>query len=159
MENFNKKAVSEVIEILNHTDKKIIEKIPQKFIDFLFENADKDYIPNIDFYDENWENSIQEDTQAILALLYRDYIVSEDEKLKLLKEEQEEKLKLLKEEQEEKLKIEKELREKYNPDNIFKKKNIEENIQINNVQLIEIKETSWFKRALDKILKFIGRNK
>lgn len=148
MENFNKKAVSEVIEILNHTDKKIIEKIPQKFIDFLFENADKDYIPNIDFYDENWENSIQEDTQAILALLYRDYIVSEDEKLKLLKEEQEEKLK-----------IEKELREKYNPDNIFKKKNIEENIQINNVQLIEIKETSWFKRALDKILKFFGRKK
>lgn len=148
MENFNKKAVSEVIEILNHTDKKIIEKIPQKFIDFLFENADKDYIPNIDFYDENWENSIQEDTQAILALLYRDYIVSEDEKMKLLKEEQEEKLK-----------FEKELREKYNPDNIFKRKNIEENIQINNVQLIEIKETSWFKRALDKILKFFGRKK
>ena len=81
-------------------------------------------------------------------VLYRDYIVSEDEKLKLLKEEQEQKLK-----------IEKELREKYNPDNIFKKKNIEENIQINNVQLIEIKETSWFKKALDKILKFFGRKK
>ena len=148
MENFNKKAVSEVIEILNHTDKQILEKIPQKFIDFLFENEDKDYIPNIDFYDENWENFIQEDTQAILALLYRDYIVSEDEKMKLLKEEQEEKLK-----------IENELREKYNPDNIFKKNNTEETIQINNVQLVEIKETSWFKRVLDKILKFFGRKK
>lgn len=148
MENFNTKAVSEVIEILNHTDKEIVEKIPQKFIEFLFENEDKDYIPNIDFYDENWENFIQEDTQAILALLYRDYIVSEDEKMKILKEEQEEKLKL-----------ENELREKYNSDNIFKKKNIEENIQINNVQLVEIKETSWFKRALEKILKFFGRKK
>lgn len=148
MEKFNKKAVSEVIEILNHTDKEIVEKIPQKFIDFLFENEDKDYVPNIDFYDENWEKFIYEDTQAILALLYRDYIVSEDEKMKLLKEEQEEKIKL-----------ENELREKYNPDNIFKKKNIEENIQINNVQLVEIKETSWFKRALDKILKFFGRKK
>lgn len=148
MESFNKKAVSEVIEILNHTDKEIVEKIPQKFIDFLFENEDKDYIPNIDFYDENWEKSIQEDTQAILALLYRDYIVSEEEKIKLLKEEQEEKIKL-----------ENELREKYNPDNIFKKKNIEENIQINNVQLVEIKETSWFKRVLDTILKFFGRKK
>ena len=148
MENFNKKAVSEVIEILNHTDKEIVEKIPQKFIDFLFENEDKDYIPNIDFYDENWENFIQEDTQAILALLYIDYIVSEDEKMKLLKEEQEEKLK-----------IENELREKYNPDNIFKKNNTEETIQINNVQLVEIKETSWFKRVLDKILKFFGRKK
>ena len=27
MENFNKKAVSEVIEILNHTDKEIVEKM------------------------------------------------------------------------------------------------------------------------------------
>lgn len=99
-------------------------------------------------YDENWENFIQEDTQAILALLYRDYIVSEDEKMKLLKEEQGEKLK-----------IENELREKYNPDNIFKKNNTEETIQINNVQLVEIKETSWFKRVLDKILKFFGRKK
>lgn len=68
-------------------------------------------------------------------------------------------MKLLKEEQGEKLKIENELREKYNPDNIFKKNNTEETIQINNVQLVEIKETSWFKRVLDKILKFFGRKK
>lgn len=148
MEKFNAKAVSEVIEILNHTDKEIVEKIPQNFIEFLFENADKDYIPNIDFYDENWEKSIQEDTKAILALLYRDYIVSKDEKIKLLKEEQEEKLKQ-----------ERELREKYNPDNIFKKKNVDKNMQIDNVQLIEIQETSWFKRTLNKILDFFGRKK
>ena len=137
MEKFNAKAVSEVIEILNHTDKEIVEKIPQNFIEFLFENADKDYIPNIDFYDENWEKSIQEDTKAILALLYRDYIVSKEEKLKQ----------------------ERELREKYNPDNIFKKKNVDKNMQIDNVQLIEIKETSWFKRTLNKILDFFGRKK
>lgn len=36
MEKFNTKAVSEVIEILNHTDKEIVEKIPQNFIEFLF---------------------------------------------------------------------------------------------------------------------------
>ena len=111
MEKFNTKAVSEVIEILKHTDKKIVEKIPQKLIDFLFENEDKDYRPNIDFNDENWEKNIEEDTQAILALLYRDYIVSEEEKEKLIKEEKEESQKQ-----------EAELREKYNPDNIFKKK-------------------------------------
>lgn len=148
MENFNTKAVSEVIEILNHTDKEIVEKIPQKFIDFLFENADKDYIPNINFYDENWEKFIQEDTQAILALLYRDYIVSEDEKIELLNEEQEERLKQ-----------EGEQREKYNPDNIFKKNNLEKKIQTDNVQLIEIKETSWLKKILNKILNFFERKK
>ena len=148
MENFNKKAVSEVIEILEHTDKEIVEKIPKKFIEFLFENKENNYIPNIDFYDENWEKSIQEDTQAILALLYKDYIASKDEKLKILKEEQEEKIKL-----------EKELKEKYNPDNIFKKKNTEEKIYIDNVQLIEVKKTSWFKKILDNIFKFFGRKK
>ena len=145
---FDKKAFSEVIEILNHTDKEIVGKIPQKFIEFLFENADKDYIPNINFYDENWEKFIQEDTQAILALLYRDYIVSEDEKIELLNEEQEERLKL-----------EGEQREKYNPDNIFKKKNLEKKIQTDNVQLIEIKETTWFKKILNKILNFFERKK
>ena len=70
-----------------------------------------------------------------------------------------EKIKLLKEEQEEKLKQERELREKYNPDNIFKKKNVDKNMQIDNVQLIEIQETSWFKRTLNKILDFFGRKK
>ena len=55
--------------------------------------------------------------------------------------------------------IEKEKYEKYNPDNIFKKKNTEENKQINDIQLVEIKETSWFKRALEKILEFFGRMK
>ena len=64
-----------------------------------------------------------------------------------------------KEEKEESQKQEKELREKYNPDNIFKKKSSEENIQINNVQLVEIKETSWFKKVINKILRFFGRKK
>ena len=114
MEEFNKRAISEVIEILNHTDKEIVEKIPQKFINFLFENADNDYKPNINFYDDDWKNSVQDDTQAILALIYRDYIVSDDERKELLKEEQEDKLKR-----------EKELQEKYNPDNLFKKKTVE----------------------------------
>lgn len=143
MENFNTKAVSEVIEILNHTDKEIVEKIPQKFIEFLFENEDNDYKPNIDFYDEQWEKSIQEDTQAILAMIYRDYIVSEDEKIKLLNEEQEEKLKQ-----------ERELREKYNPDNLFKKhsedKNVAENDIYSKVAIVEYKE-SIFKRFINKI--------
>lgn len=49
--------------------------------------------------------------------------------------------------------------EKYNPDNIFKKKNVDKNMQIDNAQLIEIKETSWFKRTLNKILDFFGRKK
>ena len=148
MEEFNKRAISEVIEILNHTDKEIVEKIPQKFINFLFENADNDYKPNINFYDDDWKNSVQDDTQAILALIYRDYIVSDDERKELLKEEQEDKLKR-----------EKELQEKYNPDNLFKKKTVEIQTPNNEVQLAKVNETSWFKKVLKKIFNFFGRKK
>lgn len=147
MENLNKRAVSEVIQILNHTEKEITERIPEKFIKFLFENADNDYKPNIDFSDENWENLIDEDTKALLAIIYRDYIVSETERLELLEEERQEK------EKQEEL-----LREKYNPDNLFKKnqKNEEEKDFVSNTQLVEIKESPWYKRIFKKILSIFG---
>ena len=112
MNDLNKKAISEVIEVLQHTDDKILIKIPQKFITFLYENADKDYAPNIDFHSENWEESLEEDANAILALIYRDYIVSPIERNKLIEEENREKTKR-----------EEELRKKYNSDNIFNNRN------------------------------------
>ena len=147
MENLNKRAVSEVIQILDHTEKEITEKIPEKFIKFLFENADNDYKPNINFYNDNWENTIDEDTKALLAMIYRDYIVSETERLELLEEEKQER------EKQEAL-----LREKYNPDNLFKKgkKNEDEIDSINNMQLVEIKEAPWYKRLFKKLLSIFG---
>ncbi len=150
MEILNKRAISEVIAILNHTDKEIVEKIPEKFIKFLFENADKEYNPTIDFYNNNWDDTIEEDTKAILAIIYRDYIVLENERIELLKEEREEKIK-----------NEQELREKYNPDDIFKRKQQKEPINnaVNNLQLIEIKETPWYKRLYQKIIAIFGIQK
>lgn len=56
---------------------------------------------------------------------------------------------------------EEELKERYNPDNIFKRKDKEnENININpeNVALIEYKEKSIFKKILNKIIKFLRRD-
>lgn len=147
MENLSKRAVSEVIQILDHTEKEITEKIPEKFIKFLFENADNDYKPNINFYNDNWENTIDEDTKALLAMIYRDYIVSETERLELLEEEKQER------EKQEAL-----LREKYNPDNLFKKdkKNEDEIDSINNMQLVEIKEAPWYKRLFKRLLSIFG---
>ncbi len=147
MENLNKRAVSEVIQILNHTEKEIIERIPEKFIKFLFDNADKEYEPDIDFFDENWENSIDEDAKALLAIIYRDYIASDNEKNELLEEERTERAK-----QEELL------REKYNPDNLFKSKQENDRPKevVSNTQLEEIKEISWYKRLLKKIVSIFG---
>ncbi|MBQ9658580.1 MAG: hypothetical protein IJV31_07425 [Clostridia bacterium] len=152
MKQIDKQAVSEVIEILKHSEQQIMDKIPRKFIDFLNENTDKEYKAKINFNDEKWDESIKEDTKAILALIYRDYIVSKEERNKLLEEEQKQ---INKQQQE--------LYEKYNPDNIFKKKvdtsQKKDKESINNMQLIEIKEEIWFKKIWKKIISFLGKNK
>lgn len=143
---YDKKSFSEVIEILNHTDKQLVEKIPDNFIKFLFENMDKEYKVEIDFFDENWDNTILEETKAILALIYRDYIVSSEERNNLLIEEKREREKQ-----------ERELREKYNPDNLFKNKHKEiPNEFTEDTQLIEIQQYPWYKRLYQKILAIFG---
>lgn len=148
--SFNKKAFSEIIEILNHTDKQLVEKIPDTFIKFLFENMDKEYEVEINFFNENWEETILEETKAILALIYRDYIVSAEERKDLLIEEKRERERQ-----------ERELREKYNPDNLFKNKHSEiPNEFTENTQLIEINQYPWYRRLYQKILSIFGiRNK
>ncbi len=151
MKEIDKQAVAEVIEVLNHSESEIINRIPEKFMQFLQNNSDKDYKANIDFSNEHWDDTIKQDTKVILALIYREYIVSKEEKNRLLKEEQE---RLDKEEQE--------LREKYNPDNLFKnnvtttKKEKVEEIKENsiNTQLVEVKEDQWYIRIWKKIKSF-----
>lgn len=146
---FDKRAFSEVIEIINHSDKDIVEKIPKHFIKFLYENMDNEYNVNIDFSNENWDETVLEETNVILALIYRDYIVSPEEREELLIEE--------KKEQEEN---ERKLREKYNTDNLFKKKNIEMPDElVEETQLIEVKEYPWYKRLFKKILAIFNIHK
>lgn len=147
MKEIDRQAVAEVIEILNHSESKITNKIPEKFMQFLYDNSDNEFKVNIDFNNEHWDDTIKQNTKSILALIYRDYIISKEERDKLLKEEKE---RLDKEEHE--------LREKYNPDNLFKKKNNivqeKDTNSIENMQLIEIKEDQWFKRIWKKIISF-----
>lgn len=154
MKEIDRQAVAEVLEILNNSKKEITDKISDKFMKFLEENADKEYKVNIDFNDEHWDDTIKKETKAILALIYRDYLVPKEEKIRLLKEEQE---RLDREEQE--------LREKYNPDNLFKnnvtttkKEDIEEKQEESiNMQLVELKEESWFKKIWKKIVSMFGK--
>lgn len=143
MDNVYREAFAEVLEVLKNSNQRILEKIPERFIAFLNENKDNNYIVKIDFTDANWDDNIKQETQAILALIYRDYIVSKEERTRLLAEEKEEQNR-----------IENELREKYNPDDLFKKhiedKNVTENDIQSEVTLVEYKE-SIFKRFINKI--------
>lgn len=144
-ENF-KKSLKETFIVIQNSENEIIEKIPNNFLKFIENNMDKNYNPEINFNDENWKNQINSDTKAILALIYRDYIVDAEKRDKLIQEEKAQREI-----------YEKELREKYNPNEIFKKKTIKENKEINNNQLIEVKEAPWYKKIIESILRIFGR--
>ena len=119
MENNYGKIFAEVLDIINNSEKEVKAKIPEKLYQQFEKNTDKSYKVNIDYSKEDWDNNISEETKEILALIYRDYIVSPEERKELIKEEAEfEKQKEL------------ELREKYNPDNLFKNKHKEINKEI-----------------------------
>lgn len=89
MENDYGKIFAEVLDIINNSEKEVKEKIPQKLYQQLEKNTDKSYEVNIDYSREDWDNNISEETKEILALIYRDYIVSPEERKELIKEEAE----------------------------------------------------------------------
>lgn len=141
-------SISEVVDILKHTDEKIVKKINPNFLSFLNKNKSPNYIVNIDYLNKNWKNELDNKTKAILALIYRDYIVSKEEKERLIEIEKE-KIN----------KIEEEKREKYNPNNLFKKDdntmtNTKANQDIKDLCIIEL---PWYKKILEKLKHFFEK--
>lgn len=111
MINRYKRAYTEVLEILSHLIKKEFSKIPKEKIDFYEANMDKDYKYTIDTNIDLAKQEISEEANAILISLFRDYIATERQRNILNN--------LLNENQ---VRLEQLKKEKYNPDNIFKKK-------------------------------------
>jgi len=143
------KALTEVYSVLQNSEKEIQDLIPEEFKKFVIDNMEKEYEVAINFDNENWDNCILEETQAILAMIYRDYIVSKEEKKKLVEEE-------LREE----ARIEQELREKYNTDNIFKKNiSIEKNTNTIEDTSITTTKEKWYKKLFDNIKKIFRKFK
>ena len=145
------KAYTEVLEIIKYFPKEEYDKVPKEKIEFYQNNMDIDYDfyinPEIDLSEQN----ISLEANAIIINLFRDYFATEEQKVKI-KEILD--LNQKKEEQEK--------REKYNPDDIFKKDtetaNIETSENNTNTALIEYKE-SFFTRFKNFILKILHINK
>ena len=150
MEKESQLAYAEVDAILDMLETEAVEKIPLKVREFLKNEKDKNYIPKFseDFTEiDNME--LMRETICLLTILEINYwCETEEEKQNIFNN--------LKEN--DKIK-EEELRERYNPDNIFKSKNkIDESINNESVALIEYKEKSIFKKVLNKIIKFLRRD-
>jgi len=140
MENNLFKAYAEVDKILSFMESRYVEKIPLKMREMFKNEKLKDYSPEINPKIPLDEQNLQRKTFAILAMLNLNYWC----------EDENEKQELIKIYAENDRKREEELREKYNPDNIFKQKDV--NSEINEVTaMVEYKRESFIKKLLNKI--------
>lgn len=105
------KAYKEVLKILEHVKTEDVAKIPKEMIEMFKKNQDNYYEFKINMNKPFDEQKLMKETKAILANIFRDYWATEYQKEKIL---QKEKYDTKKEEIE--------LRNKCNPDNLFKNK-------------------------------------
>lgn len=146
-------ASAEINEILKYMPKEEVEKIPSKLREFFKEVASKDYVTNINPDLPLDEQQIKEKTKDIIALIYRNYWCTEEERKELDQ-------KLIENDR----KFEEELREKYNPDNIFKNnvtttKKEEPEIKEEKIeQSLVVQETEkWYQRFLDMVKRWFKK--
>ena len=74
---FDKKALTEVDQVLNMLEDKDLAKIPNKIIETIRTNKDNTYELDMQKLERG---EMLEDTEKILATIYSYYLASEDEK-------------------------------------------------------------------------------
>lgn len=143
-----REAAVEVLDILKHTRKEDVNKIPKKFIEFLENNKSKTYIANLDHTKTIKEMELKPKTQALLGLIYLKYWANEEEKLEFRKKARENEVN-----------YQKELNEKYNPDNLFKNKEkiIVSDDNKTNMTLQKVKKEIFIQRIIQKIKEIFRR--
>lgn len=139
------KAYTEVLEILKYLPKNEYNKIAKEKIKFFEDNKDDSYKFSINPQMPLDEQNISIEANSIIIVLFRDYFATENQKEKLNT--------ILKQNE---YKYQEEIRNKYNPDDIFKdKKDRSFNIIENNNLPIEVKEDNFFKKFIAYIKNLI----
>lgn len=147
MENELLKAYAEVDKVLSFMENKYVEKIPEKMREMFKNEKLEGYDPIINPKVPLDEQNLQRKTLSILAMLNLNYWC----------ESEKEKQELISLYAENDRKREEELREKYNPDNIFKKRENSKIKEAESTALVEYKEENFLKKILRKVMKFFAR--
>ena len=140
-------AFSEVNEIIKMMPDELTNKIPSKFKKMIEDERNKEYNPNIQEPLE--KQKLKNETIIILGLIYR------DEKKRLQEKD-------AKELQEVEKTLEEEIREKYNPDDIFKDRNriVPEEIQASEeTRMTIVQKDKWYKKICNLIKGLFHSNK
>lgn len=140
-------AVTEVLDILKHTKKEDVEKIPKSFMDFLEENKSKDYTPNLDHSKSLKDMGIKPKTAGLLGMIYVKYWANEEEKQEFMRKANEN----------EQI-YQEELRAKFNPNDIFKteKNNKIKETKNENLPMVNEENVNFFMKIWNKLKNFLN---
>ena len=137
-------AMTEVLYYLKGIRDEDLAKLPKKLINFLEENANKNYICNFDYTKPLKELKLTDESKGIIAMICYNYWCNTDEDKRRLINSLNQNEKIYQEE----------MKEKYNPEKIFKERN-KENVQKSNeiIAVVEYKE-SKLKKLINKLKNF-----
>lgn len=142
------KAYTEIKCLLRYFPIEYIKKLPNKLLEMIQKNSDEKYDIDVDLNKNLQDQNISKKTKDILAVLTYNYWSNESEKEYL-------KNRFYENERT----FQKELLEKYNTDNLFKNKKIneeKENLEV--VSMVEYKKESLISKLLNKLKKFLKDN-
>lgn len=128
--SFDRRALTEVYNVLIMLDKENFDKIPKKMIQAIKNNMDTEYDVQ---WNEIENGNLLEDTEKILSVLYTDYLATPEEKNIIMQLEN--------------------LRYK-DCYPVFKNRVKKENIN-EEKELVQLKNENWFIKLFDKIKCFL----
>lgn len=123
MEDNYSKAYKEIVEILKYVPEESVNKIPKEMRDIFEAEMDQNYSFKIDKAKPFEEQELLEETKAILANVFRDYWATDYQKARIIEKENQDREEW-----------ERQKREKYNTNDIFKNRNVNNNDITQNVQ-------------------------
>lgn len=143
---------SEVYSILNLLGNNYIAKLPKSLFKMIEEEKSSTYNPQYSEVKSLNEQNIKRESLAMIALFHLNYWCNSNEEKEQLKQ-------LFKNNEE---KHQAEIREKYNPDNLFKNRKQENTTEsqpfINDVAIVKYKEKNFLQKIFDKIKYLFKKN-
>lgn len=146
MKNTTTKAYTEVLELLKFFSTEQVKKIPEIKLKVFLKYRDESYSYKIDETKSFFKQDMMPETKAIFTILFEDYWATDEQK-KVLKQIEAEAFKELEDKK----------RSLYNPDNLFKNKELNEvgnNIKNANITLLNEK---WYNKIILALKSFFNR--
>ncbi len=141
-------AFQEVYIILGNTEDELLRKVPDRFMNFINNNRNINYQINIKSDIQIDKQILLKETESILALIYRSYWATDDEKREFAQQDLQEKIE-----------IENKKQEEYSGkdvDEIFKQKQDINKTPLDN-SLTVVKKENFIKRFFNKLLKIFKK--